>query len=490
MASERPNILILLADQHRYDCLGCYGNGQIRTPNLDALADEGLVFDHYFCTYPVCTPSRYSLLTGLHVHQHLGATNNVTLHPGLDTFPRLLAEAGYHTKAVGKMHYHPTYLDVGFQEMVLSEQDGPGRWDDDYHRYLRSKGLADKVDMWDQLWQYHKQAPPSHFAELGSQESDLPEAEYSTTWIADRAMETLDAWQGGGNLLMTGFIKPHHPFDAPAPWSELYNPDELSPLPGWLEEPLSRETARSPGYYPHETMTLPMLQRVMAQYYASITQIDFHIGRMVELLRERGLYENTLIVYTADHGEYMGFHHLLLKANYMYDPLIKAPLVMKLPGGARAGERPDALASGIDLAPTILAQAGVLPGQWMRGLDLSQQEASRDHVCASAYGGGEYMIRTRERKLLLTPRPESSLLFDLAADPLERTNLYNAPERQSEVQNLTNRLARWLMFEAPYPHCAFDRAPAIEGPNVPDMSDGHAADAQSYFLPKAFSNLD
>jgi len=130
-ASDRPNILIIHTDQHRTDCLGCYGNPDIRTPHIDSIARDGVLFQNSFCPYPVCTPSRYSLISGLYVHQHRGWTNHSTLPEGTPTAPSLLQEAGYATKAVGKMHYTPTYSDVEFQEMELSEQDGPGRWDDD-----------------------------------------------------------------------------------------------------------------------------------------------------------------------------------------------------------------------------------------------------------------------------------------------------------------------------------------------------------------------
>jgi arylsulfatase A-like enzyme len=182
-----PNILILHADQHRWDSLGCMGNPQVRTPALDGLADDGVLYENHFCPLPVCTPSRYSLLSGLYVHQHQGWTNHSTLRPGLATFPRLLREAGYRTAAVGKMHFTPTYLDVGFERMWLAEQDGPGRYDDDYHRYLRSQGLADRIDLTDQEREYRRQAGPDYWRCFGAACSDLPEEHHSTTWIGRRA---------------------------------------------------------------------------------------------------------------------------------------------------------------------------------------------------------------------------------------------------------------------------------------------------------------
>ncbi|MBF0244547.1 MAG: sulfatase-like hydrolase/transferase, partial [Planctomycetes bacterium] len=124
---NKPNVVLIHADQHRSDCLGAYGNEEISTPNIDRLAADGLVFDNSFCPFPVCTPSRYSLLSGLYVHQHLGVSNLSTLPPGIVTFPQVFKEKGYRTTAVGKMHFTPTYLDVGFDNMLLAKQCGKGR---------------------------------------------------------------------------------------------------------------------------------------------------------------------------------------------------------------------------------------------------------------------------------------------------------------------------------------------------------------------------
>ena len=116
---KNPNILLIHADQHRYDCLGAYGNTDIKTPNIDRLARDGVLFANSFCPHPVCTPSRYSLLTSLYIHQHLGLTNESTLPRGIPTLPRMLNEGGYTTAAVGKMHFTPTYLDVGFDILCV-----------------------------------------------------------------------------------------------------------------------------------------------------------------------------------------------------------------------------------------------------------------------------------------------------------------------------------------------------------------------------------
>ena len=128
---------------------------------------------------------------------------------------------------------------------------------------------------------------------------------------------------------MVGFIKPHHPFDPPAAWAGKYNPATLQLPAGWTDSPLARDLAVSSGFFPVEQLTENRLRKVMAYYFALISQIDHQVGRIVALLKERGMYDNTMIIYTADHGEYLGYHHLLLKDGPLYDPIVRVPLVIK-----------------------------------------------------------------------------------------------------------------------------------------------------------------
>jgi arylsulfatase A-like enzyme len=487
---DRPNILIIHADQHRYDCLGAYGNPDLRTPNIDMLAADGVRYQNSFCCFPLCTPSRYSLISGLYVHQHLGWTNRCTLPAGLPTLPRILRDAGYHTKAVGKMHFTPTYLDVGFQEMLLAEQDGPGRYDDDYHRWLREEGLCDRVDLMDQVRAYRQQAPPVYWDTFGALRSDLDEAHHSTTWIGDRSVETIEQWEGGGHLLMVGFIKPHHPFDPPAPWDEMYDPADLSILPGWTKECLSQDLAYHPGHFDMAPMTESQLRRAMAYCYATISQIDHHVGRLIDALKARGLYEDTLIVYTSDHGDYMGFHHLLLKGNHMYDPLIKVPLIVKFPGQARAGQVSDVLVNNVDLAPTLLRSAGCEVPRAMCGIDLAAPDAGSALVFAEAPRARQYMVRSQTRKLLLCRDESQSQYFDLERDPLEMHNLIGEPAYQDEVETMRQQLLQWALFDSPsLVHLDRD-APLIAGENVPRCDDGHVEEIVTYFRTKMAEPFD
>jgi len=480
---QRPNVLVIYADQHRIDCMGAYGNREIRTSNLDAVAADGVRFSNSFCPLHFCTPSRYSFLSGLWVHEHQAWGNHATPRPGTPMFPAIMRAAGYRTKAVGKMHFTPTYLDVGFDEMELAEQDGVGRFDDDYHRWLKGQDLADGIDLEDQRSEYRSRAPAEYWETFGARRSDLDEAHYSTTWIADRAVETVSKWTGGGNLLMVGFIKPHHPFDPPAPWDRMYDPEKMTPLAGWTDAPLPRDIEFSGGYFPHAKLTLPALKRVMAHYYATISEIDFHVGRMTDVLRRKGLYDSTMIVYTADHGEYMGFHHLLLKGNLGYDPLMKVPLIIKYPGGAARGTVSDALVSAVDLAPTILRQALCRPAEKMRGLDLAAG-GRREIVFSEMPGASQLVARTAGHKLILRNPREKSLFFDLKADPLEMENLYGRPECQAEVERLSKAIEEWRGPAGPTRAYLDENAPVINQPNVPKRDDNHRQEMIAYFQRK------
>lgn len=490
--ADRPNVLILHADQHRFDCLGAYGNPDVRTPNIDRLAQDGVTYLNAFCPYPVCTPSRYSLLTGAWVHEHRGASNHSTPLPDYPALPRVMKAAGYRTAAVGKMHFTPTYLDVGFERMALCEQHGPGRWDDDYHRYLQDRGLCDYNDVEDQVDAFRKEAPPQYWQSAGAMRANLPKEHYSTAWIADRALEEIENWPPQGNLLMVGFVKPHHPLDPPAPWDAMYDPNEIELLPGWTESVPPHDLANSRGFYPSEALTEESVRRSTAFYYGLISQVDREIGRIVDALRRRGIYDDTLVVYTSDHGDYMGYHHMLGKNNWQYDPLMKVPLVVKYPSNYQAPHTGadtlrETLATNLDVAPTILAAANCPAPSTMHGRDLAWDDEGRPVVFSEMRLGGEHgsrmqlMARTHTRKLLWTGQVDSSMLFDLEEDPLEMQNRIADPAYAEDKERLVREILDWRGSIEPTATWIDENAPIVDAPNTRRGNHGHRDAIQHYY---------
>lgn len=450
--TEKPNILIIHADQHRWDCVDVYGNKDIKTPNMNALAKDGVVFTNCFSTFPLCTPARYSFLTGLYAHQHLGWTNRSTIPSGLDTFPKILKRLGYNTKCVGKMHFTPTYLDVGFDEMILSEQDGPGRYDDDYHKFLKENDLADLIDMQDQIFEYRTKSPNEYFQTFGVDPTNLDEKYYSTTWIADRACEIIENWSENANLLMIGFIKPHHPHDVPEKWSKLYNPKELSLLPGWTNQCLNQDLNFRKGFFDNTQLNEEKIKKIMSNYYGAISQIDFQIGRIIEILKQKALYEKTLIIYTSDHGDFMGYHHMVLKGNYMYDPIIKVPLIVKFPESNSLDPKKSAVSDNfvsiLDIAATIIINAGgVIPNHlWNNMYPLEEIIEENPRSTIFAENEQHYMVRTRKWKLLFCQDEKMNQFFDLEKDPYELNNLINDPHYLKDIEHMKIELYNWIAF--------------------------------------------
>ncbi|MHA1699316.1 MAG: sulfatase-like hydrolase/transferase [Promethearchaeota archaeon] len=486
MESRKPNVLLIHADQHRFDCLGCYGNFDVKTPALDGLARDGVRYTNCFTTCPVCTPARYSLLTGLYVHQHLGWTNRSTLPFGLSTFPRVLKQAGYSTCCVGKMHFTPTYAELGFERMLLAEQDGPGRWDDDYHRYLMSLGLVDYIDMRDQIFEFRKKAPKEYFEDFGIEPSNLDEQYYSTTWIGNNALDILNQWDDNTpNLLFIGFIKPHHPHDAPPPWCEMYNYSDLSLLPGWTDECLESDLRKYRGYFDNTRLNETKMKRILSQYYAAITHIDHHIGLLLNVLKERGLYDDTLIIYMSDHGDYMGYHHLVLKGNYMYDPLVRVPLIIKYPRSIEAPENKvnPGLVSTVDITATILDVTGCQIPKTLWSIAEPLQESEGKPAVFSENNRGEYMIRTHSRKLLLCESSPSKLL-DLENDPFELENVIEDSRYRDDLAQLKQSLFKWLAFYSRTPTHINNHAPIIKTANARKSHDARRESIKAWFREK------
>jgi len=457
-ATNRPNVLLITADEMRHDCLSASGHPVVRTPNLDALAAGGVRCTNAYTPYPVCVPARMSILSGQYAHAHGAMGNGAVIPPGQPTMASLLREAGYRTAAIGKMHFWPPYAQMGFQHMRLAEQNGSGWKVDDYHsEYLASRGLVDQWDLWDQHQPYRDQAPAEYWASYGARASALPDEHYHTTWIAEETIAWLRQDDSRPFFVWTSFIKPHHPFDPPKPWDTMYDAASIPPL-GDPAEALAKPLMTGRGrrdprraFFDLRDFSQESFARVAALYYATISHIDHHVGRILAALKALGRLDDTLVVFTSDHGDYMGDYGLILKSpSVPYDSLARVPLIIAGPG-LPCGATSEALISLVDILPTVAAAAGTPVPPFVQGTDLAQLVAAE----ATQSGGGRAAVfsetreikglRTRQHKYLYNHRLGIEELYDLRADPGEHHDLAPDPSSAPLIAEMRYRLLDWMI---------------------------------------------
>lgn len=457
----RPHIVLITSDQQRYDAVGFMGNAVVRTPVLDGLAADGLVLENTYCSVPVCVPSRASIVSGRYGRQW-GWDRPVPRWWSDDypTLPRVLAGVGYRTVAVGKMHFQPMRRSHGFQQMVLCEH---GKLEDylhdDYHPWLQARGYPDYHELW-QLPSRFSAAPAPFREHLQAMPSPLPEELYHSTWIADRAIEVIEHHPREQPLfLWLSFLKPHHPFDPPHPWQSTYDPAALplpdrdpgrtDLLPARAREAL--ENRLEHGVYDLAFLDPPLLRRVIAYYYASITHLDGCIGRVMTALQGHGLAPHTAVAFTSDHGEWLGNRNKLFKSGgdvLLFDDLCRVPCSLTLPGGEGRGTRVRRPVGLVDLAPTFAELAGApAPAawagrSWLRLLSFAGAGDDPGWALSEGTGGGRaVMLRLGDVKYIQDARAETQQLYDLARDPGERTNRFADPAYAATLARLQAGLA-------------------------------------------------
>lgn len=429
--SERPNILVLMTDQHRADALGCAGNPILRTPALDAIAASGVRFTNACASTPVCVASRMSFITGHRAARTHWVDNGALPGPApeLPTMMRLLLQAGYWTQGVGKMHFRGR--SYGFRKLLTMEEGVAHRVDDDYLRYLRDAGVQARF--------------PKGIRDLlyfQPQTSGVPEEHSASNWVTDRSLEFLREHAryrpGQPFFLWSSWIAPHPPFAPSAPWDERYDPAAM-PLPEYPDRPLRDLPS---ALWPHRARLdgahrdPARMRRLRALYYGLIGQVDDGIGRIMAALRELRLEENTVVLFTADHGEMLGDHGLSQK-NCPYEAAVRVPLLLRWPRRTRAGAACGDPVGLTDVLPTLIAELrldypgsqGPLPGESLLGAPGGGLASGRsDYVIDYGQGARRWIaVRTRRYKYALFAcdggREE---LYDLRADPRERVNLRGA----------------------------------------------------------------
>lgn len=445
----RPNILVLMTDQHRADCLGCYGHPLLKTPHLDGLAAEGVRFTRAYTAAPQCCPARISFITGRYPHTHRVRWNNVELPADEVTLPSLLREAGYRTAAVGKMHFTPPRFNPGFDEMLLAEERRLGE-EDDYGRYLRQLGWHERPAAKD-MERFRRDFT------VGT--SPLPEEQHDVAWVADRAIRFLEEQVAtqAPFFLWASFIPPHTPLTPPEPYDRLYDPDEV-PMPrrvaGELEQkPAPQgEKAYKQGF---ATASDETIRLNISHYYGLITLIDTHIGRIIERLGSLGLAKDTVVVFISDHGEMLGDHWQLRKGQYLYEGNTRIPLIFRLPDGDGAGRSLGHFANTVDVMPTLLDLAGLPAPQGVQGRSLLPllrgEEVPWQDAVFSELGPDDRrvkMVRTADWKLVYYWPSGEGELYHLTDDPDEFNNLFARPVCGAVQRELERRLLDWMIETA------------------------------------------
>ena len=459
-AAPRRNILLLVTDQHRTDTLGCYGNSVCRTPALDGLAAAGVRFDHCYTPTAICTPARATLLTGLLPFKHALLANferNVGYREELEDhhvpFSRYLHEAGYRVGHVGKWHVGKQKgpEDYGFEGLHYPGWGNPVRHPD-YVAYLEQRGLPEFRLRSEVRGTFPNGQPGNLLAGIVEQPVEAT-FEY---FLAERAIARLRRYAAGyherGRPFFLGchWFGPHLPYCLPAAYYDLYDPGDVA-LPVSMSETVAGKPRVQRHYSAHwtfDSFTPDEWRKLIAVYWGYVTLIDEQVARILQAVRDLGLWDSTAVIFSADHGEFTGAHRLHDKGPAMYDDIYRIPLIVRAPGiaGGRAEGR---FATWTDLTPTILDLAGIPAPAQFDGCSLlpllggEPVSGWRQEITAEFHGHHfpypQRMIRTARYKLVVNPADVNEL-YDLQADPHELLNVYDHHELAGVRRDLLSRL--------------------------------------------------
>lgn len=481
-SSNRPNILFIMTDQQRWDCLGANGNSIIQTPNLDRLAERSANFTHPFVQAPVCVPSRACIFTGRYAHAHKNRVNYTPLDEDEVLMQRRLQEAGYRTALVGKTHLYYSYpptpeeaARTGFD--IVELQDGAQStdpWSDyvkwrnerDPQKEIYYRELAAKVES------LKRTLPPG----TNPFRAAVDERYTDTTWTGTRTRERLRELARGEKpfFLFSSFWKPHSPFEVPVPFDSLYNDVDI-PLPKieTIEEmrrlPLPVQKLALRGSNPPYGMDREELQWIYRSYYGSIAHIDREVGLILDTLDETGQADNTVVVFASDHGDQL-LEHGIMGKNVFFEGSIRVPLTISFPSKITPGKYDDPIES-IDLLPTLFELIGLPEPYACQGRTLmpligeSEKEyrpreaVFSENVIPEIFGStfqfekdkGVKGIRHPDAKMVRTKRwkfnyyPEGfAELYDLENDPNEQRNLADDAAYKTVKEEMRERLLHWL----------------------------------------------
>jgi len=485
VSAHKPNILWFCTDQQRFDTIGALGNPYVSTPNIDRLVVEGTVFTTAYCQAPICTPSRSSFLTGVYPSTARANRNgNDHFSASHPLVTKLFADAGYICANVGKFHLASPYKRM------------EPRCDDGYAVFQYSHAPRDN---WAQGHDYAEwvRAQGQDLGQLTQDPAGVPEPYHQTTWAATRSIEFIRAHREEPWLLSVNVYDPHPPFNPPETYRAQFDPAAM-PGPHFrpsdiaaqeklagidfqssprdpddldIAHPILPQGGLKPGQRAVEGRSVGArdAKTLQAAYYAMIKLIDDQLGRVLDELDALGLRDDTIVIFTSDHGETLGDHGLIEKGCRFYEGLVRVPLIWRWPGHVAAGQKSDALVELMDKAPTLLDLAGLpvpahMLGKTLRPV-LEGKVVEHRHAVRCEYidaldlpdATRATMWRDRRYKLVVYHGHGLGELFDLEADPWEHDNLWDDPAHQAIKLSLMNQ-----SFDAAI--AAIDAGPPRIGP--------------------------
>ena len=514
--AKQPNFVLIMTDQHRADHLGCYGNPVVQTPHIDGLAAAGVDFDKFYVATPVCMPNRASLMTGRMPSANGARHNGIPLSLDSVTFVDLLKAAGYRTALVGKSHIqnmtgrpsappsspNPDFADPpeGLKNAVARDMTGPAyqreaspAWKADpdrdielpyygfdhvrlcsnhgdqvaghYTAWLRDKGgdAAELVGPDNAL-------PDQRYSAPQAWRTKVPEELYPTSYIAEEALAYLQHHKSEDAdapfFLKVSFPDPHHPFTPPGHYWGMYDPNDI-PVPATFDDKIDNplppvpELAQALRNENKNQMAVCRVnefeaQSAIALNYGMITMIDDAVGRIVAQLAALGLDDDTVVMFTSDHGDFMGDRGVLFKFGMHYQELIRVPMVWRDPGRGDGGSRSARLSGTIDIAASVLARAGLNPYFGMQGISVFDDARAHLAMMVEDYtvnyvvdprAGAHFASLVTDRwRMTHYESSDWGELYDLRDDPQERHNLWDEASAAADKAALHELMVRQLLI--------------------------------------------
>jgi arylsulfatase len=450
---RRPNVLLLYTDQQRWDTIAAAGYPHMHTPNLDALASRGALFENAFCNSAVCMPSRQSMLTGRYPSVVGCVTNGVEMPPGIPTVWDVLKPYGYHAANLGKLHFknhsnrdhrepHPTY---GLDTLILSDE--PGCYEDAYIQWVRRRDPSQVENCrcgtppaWTGKPVEKLRSPVHPYAFEG------PEDMTHSAFVAEETVDFIRRRRDETFFAIAGFYAPHSPFNPPQRFLDMYDPAALPP-------PAMNEGEDRFGLSEDEWLN------VRAHYYALVSHVDDQVGRILSALDEAGLREDTIVIFTADHGEHLGDHGTVGKGAPGLDSCAHVPLIVSWPGRLPEGAVCSQLIEAVDLVPTVLECCAVQVPPYMQGRSFRPLLEGKEYEPRTSafiehrtpFRDSWKTVRTADLKYCAGSHAGEQL-YDLQSDPQELRSVADEPGYADALADMRAELIRrWFDVEGQYP---------------------------------------